>query len=80
MDDSLLRSLAANIDDYERSTLLREFATRTSGIRRFTFNLFNVVLDFDADKATIEGLLEADGSYSLPLTEFKRNLGTGGKR
>ena len=54
--------------------VFRELETRTTGRRRFTFNITNVVIDFDAETATIEDVLEADVSYSMPLSEFRARV------
>jgi hypothetical protein len=77
MSESLLdRFLTEEANEYVRELLMREFQTRTSGSRRFTFDVFNVRMDFDASTATIEDVLEADSSYSMPLRDFEARVGS----
>lgn len=52
----------------------RELEIGSSGRRRLTFNVTNVVLDFDTGTATIEDVLEADASYTMRLADLKQEV------
>jgi hypothetical protein len=72
MTQSLLdRFFAEEADDYVLTLLKAELENRTSGSRRFTFNLFDVTMDFDNRTATIDDVLEADSSFSMALDDFE---------
>jgi len=60
--------------DHVRVLLRREIDSRTAGVRRFTFNVFDVVLDFNVGTVTIEDVLKPNSAASLSLADFSRML------
>ena len=74
MTDLADRFFAEEANDYVRGVLDRELSSRTSGSHYFTFNVFNVRLNFDHGLATIEDELDAGSSESLSLDELRRRL------
>ena len=65
---------AEEADDYVKEVLRAELRSRLSGSRYFTFNVFNVRLDFDAETATVEDELESGREESVPLADFRARL------
>jgi hypothetical protein len=61
-------------DGHTGAMLLDEITARASGRRHFTFNVFDLLLDFDAQAATITDVLEADSSEVIPLQELRARL------
>ena len=61
-------------DDYVRRTLLAEAAHRETGRREFTFNVVDVLLDFDARTVTLSDVLTAGTELELPLDDFLARL------
>lgn len=60
-------------DQHAQSVLLAaiEAKSGTAAVEDFTFNRFNVRLDFNADEAVIDDELNpADGECRLPLDSF----------
>jgi hypothetical protein len=68
------RFLAEEVDDHVKDVLGRELQSRESGSRYFTFNVFNVRLDFNADTATIDDELEPSSVESVPLAVLRKRL------
>jgi hypothetical protein len=68
------RFFEVEVDEHMRRVLVEELRSRTTGSRYFTFNIFNVQMDFDDGMATIEDELDAANPASLPLDEFHRRL------
>jgi hypothetical protein len=68
------RFFAEEADEYVQGVLDRELESRVSGSRYFTFNVFNVRLDFDEGVATIEDELDPASSESLSLEELRTRL------
>jgi hypothetical protein len=68
------RFLAEDCTDSVRALLLHEIDARSSGRRYLTFNVFNVLLDFDTGIATIEDELDVESSWSIPPAAFGRRL------
>ncbi|OIJ27670.1 hypothetical protein [Nocardioides luteus] len=65
--DEFLRAL---MGPHERAAILAVRERRTSGVEELTFNVSNVVLDFDASTATVEDDLDADVSETVGLNDF----------
>ncbi|MFI5731156.1 aconitase X swivel domain-containing protein [Kribbella sp. NPDC051587] len=61
-------------DGWVRQRLLGEFERRRDGRADFTFTMVDVVMDFDAQTATLSGILAEDGEVVLPLAEFRERL------
>ena len=61
-------------DDYVRRTLLAEAARRETGRREFTFNVVDVLLDFDARTVTLSDVLTAGTELELPMDDFLARL------
>jgi hypothetical protein len=75
MEPTLIdRFFREECNDYVRELLLEEIRTRSEGRRRFTFNVFNVLLDVDSGMVTVEDVLEPDADQSVPLSEFHARL------
>ncbi len=55
---------------YVRRILLDEAARKNEGATRFEFNMYAVVLDFDAGTATVEDLLETGSTETVGLESF----------
>ncbi len=55
---------------YVRRLLLDEAAGKHAGATRFEFNIYAVLLDFDAEAAVVEDLLGLGTSGTVPLREF----------
>jgi hypothetical protein len=70
--DLVARFFAEDADEQTKRVLDDELRSRTSGSRYFTFNVFNVRLDFDEQVATIEDELDAQSAESLPLDDFRK--------
>jgi hypothetical protein len=62
------------LTDHVTDVVRRELETRTSGSRYFTFNAFNLRLDFDANTATIEDELEPASEETVPLDVLRTRL------
>ncbi|NNM44392.1 hypothetical protein [Knoellia koreensis] len=62
--------LKHEMTDYERAEILQAARRRPSGRHYLTFNVFNVLMDFDSSTATVEDELDVDSAESLPLDEF----------
>lgn len=65
-----LRFLAEEATQYERDRLLRVANERTAGVEYFTFNVFNVRLDFDAEQVTVEDELDPESEETSPISDF----------
>lgn len=65
---------AEECDDHVRAVLLNERSRRESGSRYFTFNRFNVKLDFDSATAIIEDELDPASNEAMGLPEFFARL------
>lgn len=74
-----LRFLRDEADRYVREQLLAVVDRRASGVEYFTFNVFNVKMDFDDSTVTVEDDLDADCEESSPMKDFLSALkdGTG---
>jgi len=72
--DLVDRFFAEEADDHVKSMLGRELRSRQSGSRYFTFNVFNVRLDFNKRVATVEDELDPPSSESLSLDDFQKRL------
>jgi len=71
MQESFFRHiLEQEMTAYERGEILQAVRQRPSGRHYLTFNVFNVLMDFDSSTATVEDELDADVAESLPLDEF----------
>lgn len=58
-----------------RELLLTAINSSPSGVRPyFTFNAFNLLLDFDLNEATIEDEFDSDVAYVMSIDEFKARL------
>lgn len=57
-------------DDFVRSELLRAIDQLDAGQRYFTYNTFNVLLDADAQLATVEDELDVDRAETVSLDTF----------
>ena len=55
---------------YERRLFPDEAAGRAGGRTTFTFNVFDVELNFDANTATVAGLLSTDDQVTTSLSDF----------
>ncbi len=62
--------LASEMDDFERDQLLNAASPGRQGSQYFTFNVYNVCLDFDSGQASIEDELDAAAAETVPLDEF----------
>lgn len=68
--------LAEDCEEHVRKMLISEintyFTTKADVVREFTFNRFNVRLNFQDGSAKIEDELDTseDGSFSFSLAEF----------
>jgi hypothetical protein len=67
--------LSDEVDGYVRSTLLDAVATPIAGTKYFTFNVFNVLLDFEQSTVVVEDELDPKASETVELVEFVRRLG-----
>ncbi|RZS36375.1 hypothetical protein EV193_10756 [Herbihabitans rhizosphaerae] len=54
--------------------LLSEMNARSLGLTSFTFNVFNVTLDFDNSRVVIEDDLNPEGDAEVSLSEFRSEL------
>lgn len=72
--DLVDRFFAEEYDDYVKDKLLTEIGTRSIGLHRLTFNVFDVVLDFDSRTVTIEDVLDPDSDESIGLADFEARL------
>jgi len=74
MNDELLELfIKEDCDQHAQSVLLAAIKAKsgTTAVEDFTFNRFNVRLDFNADEAVIDDDLNpADGECRLPLNGF----------
>jgi len=68
------RFFAEEANEYVRGVLGAALRARSSGFREFTFNVFNVRLDFDQSVALIEDDLDPKSEELLSLDEFRRRL------
>lgn len=66
--------LASDATPHVRKLLLSETAGRSSGIREYTFNVFNVTVDVGRAHVTIDDDLDTARTFTLPLAEFLRAL------
>jgi hypothetical protein len=74
--DLLDQFLAHELNDYVRSTLLDAAVVPIAGSKYFTFNAFNVLLDFERAIAVVENELDPTASETVDLSEFTRRLGS----
>ena len=78
MNDELLELfIKEDCDQHAQSVLLSAISakTDTACIEDFTFNRFNVRLDFGVEEAVIDDDLNpADGEYRLPLNSFAERV------
>jgi hypothetical protein len=65
---------AEECNEYVRGVLLDEASRRTSGSRYFTFNRFNVRLNFDSASAVIDDELNPPLEEAISLPEFLARL------
>jgi hypothetical protein len=65
-----LRFLREEADSYVRSRLLDAADRRTSGGEYFTFNAFNVNMDFDNQTVTVEDEFDADSEETTAMPDF----------
>lgn len=68
------------LNEFVRGLLLAEIDRRHSGRAEFTFNVVDVLLDFDERTATLEDVLAAGGEAVLPLDDFIVRLRSSGRR
>jgi hypothetical protein len=69
------RFFAFEVDEYLRNLLLEAIARgQTEGTRYFTFNIFNVLLDYDRGLATVEDELNAGRMCRIEIAEFEERL------
>lgn len=66
--------LTGELNDFIRAQLLTAIEQLQTGRRYFTYNTFNVLLDAEADTATIEDELDVDRQNTLVLEEFRKLL------
>jgi hypothetical protein len=57
-------------NSHVRRVLLNEVVGKHEGATRFEFNMYAVVLDFDAATATVEDILTANGNVTVELESF----------
>lgn len=69
MESVVEQFFAEEADDHVKDVLRGELRSRLSGSRYFTFNVFNVRLDFDADTATVEDELNSAREEPVSLAE-----------
>lgn len=69
MESVVEQFFAEEADDHIKDVLRGELRSRLSGSRYFTFNVFNVRLDFDADTATVEDELNSAREEPVSLAE-----------
>jgi hypothetical protein len=74
--DLLDQFLEHEADDTARSTLLSAVREPVLGRKYFTFNAFNVLLDFERSLAVVEDELDPTASEAVDLVEFTRRLGS----
>lgn len=80
MCDLLKQFLAQDCDAYVRLTLLneitRQMAANSVVVREFTFNRFNIVLNFGRQDVEIDDELDTGpgGSCSVTISEFSAAL------
>lgn len=65
-----LRFLREEADGYVRRRLLEAANRRTSGSEYFTFNAFNVNMNFDEKIVTVEDEFDADSEETIAIEEF----------
>jgi hypothetical protein len=70
------RFFAEEFSEHNRARFLEELATRSSGKRRFNFNVFDVVFDVDSGTVIVEDILEADSTETIPIDEFTTRVRT----
>ena len=68
------RFFAEEANEHVKGVFGQELRSRINGSRYFTFNVFNVRLNFDEDVATIEDELDVASAESLSLDELRRRL------
>jgi hypothetical protein len=66
--------LASELNDFIRAQLHTAIEQLQTGRRYFTYNTFNVLLDAEADTATIEDELDVDRQSEVALEEFRSLL------
>lgn len=71
-----LRFLHEEADSYVRRRLLDTASRRTSGSEFFTFNAFNVNMDFDNRTVTVEDEFDADSEETTAMEDFLAALST----
>jgi regulator of RNase E activity RraA len=79
MESTLVdRFFAEEFTERDRAKFLEELATRSSGKRRFNFNVFDVVINVDSGTVTVEDILDADstGTVNIPIDEFAARVRT----
>jgi len=75
MTECLVEQFLANeATPYVVDTLLAAISDPRNGPRYFTFNAFNVSIDFDGDLATIEDEFDPDVASILPLADLRSLL------
>lgn len=75
MYHSVLRQdLDEDMDAYERRRILEVATRRASGREAFTFNVFNVELDFDVGTATVNDESDPTRSQTALLSGFPREV------
>jgi hypothetical protein len=76
MSDCLIdRFLAFEVTEHVRDVLLDAIdAEKPDGTRYFTFNAFNVLLDFDRGSATIEDEFDVVAMCRIRIAEFATRL------
>ncbi|MFF1823237.1 aconitase X swivel domain-containing protein [Kribbella sp. NPDC058245] len=68
------RFFTEELDEGVRRLLLGEFERRRVGRAQFTFNVVDVLMDFDAQTVTLAGILVSEGEVVLPLAGFRERL------
>jgi hypothetical protein len=72
--DLVERFFTEEYNDYVKQRLLEALQHQHGGVKRFTFNVFNIVLNMANGTVTIEDALEADSDHSMPLADFRARL------
>jgi hypothetical protein len=73
--DLLDQFLTHEVKGPVRSTLIDAVGTPMAGTKYFTFNAFNVLLDFEQSIAVVEDELDPTVSEAVDMAEFTRRLG-----
>lgn len=74
MPDLLEQFLTHEADEAVRDLLLTAEPPARGGSRYFTFNTFNVLMDFEAARVTIEDVLDAASEQAVPMDKFLDRL------